>query len=70
MKDYKGFAISSFVLSLVAILVAAIICGPLAIIFGAIARQSKDKGIKGLATAGMAIGIVDTVIMIICYASL
>ncbi len=62
----KGFAITSLVCSLVGVLACmGIILGPLAIIFGGLAlrnanRQPQVYGGKGLATAGLIVGIVVT----------
>ncbi|MBQ7798362.1 MAG: DUF4190 domain-containing protein [Clostridia bacterium] len=68
---YSGKAIVSFVLSLVGIFVAAIICGSLGIIFSAIAIQEINnqktlKG-KGLAIAGLVISIIDVVLVALYY---
>jgi lipopolysaccharide export LptBFGC system permease protein LptF len=52
----SGWAIAGFVLSLVGLLIAPLLCGILAIIFGAIALKSSRRG---LALAAIIIGIVD-----------
>ncbi len=58
----KGFAIASLVLGIVSFFCFAIIAGPLAIIFGAIAR---NKGQGGMATAGLICGIIGLVVYIV-----
>ena len=62
-------AIAGFVLSLVGIFVAAIICGTLGLIFSAIGMKETSsnnavKG-KGLAITGLVISIIDVVIVLI-----
>ena len=58
----KGFAITSMVLGLVGLFVAALPCGILAIVFAAISRK-KIK--SGMATAGLVLGIIDLVTWLI-----
>ena len=58
MEEKKGMSITSMVLGLVGLLVAALPCGILAIIFAALGRK---KGGKGFATAGLVLGIIDVV---------
>lgn len=63
VQDYQGMAIAAFVVSLVGIGCVGIILGPIAIVLAAVAmnnmkRSGNFKG-KGLATAGLVIGIVD-----------
>jgi PBP1b-binding outer membrane lipoprotein LpoB len=60
-----AFSIASFVLGIVGLFVGAVICGTLAVIFGAIGLK---KGMKGLAIAGIVIGVVDIVLGIIILA--
>lgn len=70
-KKTSGAAITSFVLSLVGILVAAIICGTLGIIFASKAfKEIKEKGLggKGLAVAGLVISICDIAIVLLSFA--
>ena len=62
-KKYSGKAIAGFVLSLVGLLIAAIPCGILGLVFSSISfkeTESEKKG-KGLAIAGLVISIVDIV---------
>jgi len=54
----KGFSIASLVLGLVGIIVAAIPCGILAIIFGI---SGMKKAGRGMAIAGLVLGIIDVV---------
>jgi len=61
IKDAKqkkggGFGIASIVLSLVGVFVAPFIFGPLAIIFGSIGMTNRK--LEGLAIAGLIIGII------------
>ena len=66
-SKYCGKAIAAFVLSLVGILIAGIICGILGIIFASIAlyeiNQKPYLQGKGLAIAGLIISILDCVLM-------
>ncbi len=63
-----GFSISAFVLGVVGLIVAGIICGILAIIFGVIGL-GKGK-LKGLAIAGLILGIIDLIGALIVISSL
>jgi len=58
--DGGGMGIASFVLSLVGLFVAAVICGTLAVIFGVIGMK-PGKAHHGLAVAGFIIGVIDVV---------
>lgn len=65
----SGFAIASFVCSIGGILIAGIILGTLGICFSITAKEriktfSNEKG-EGLATAGLIIGIIDIVFVVI-----
>ena len=68
-----GMAIASFILSIAGFFIAGLILGTLSIIFGAIglARTSggKKKGL-GLAIAGLVIGILDVLLVLIVLSSL
>jgi hypothetical protein len=57
-KERQGFAITSFVLALVGLLVFGLPLGILAIIFGALSFE------RGLGKAGMFIGIFDVVMVL------
>ena len=66
-KKYSGKAIAGFVLSLVGLLIAAIPCGILGLVFSSISfkeTESEKKG-KGLAIAGFVISIVNIVVGIL-----
>lgn len=69
VRRTSGLAVTSFVLSLVGLFLFAGLLGPLAIIFGAISLSSISQdpriGGKGLAIAGLVIGIVETVICLV-----
>lgn len=56
VEEKKGLSIASMVLGLVGLVLFAIPCGILAIIF---ALVGKKKGGKGFATAGLVLGIID-----------
>ena len=62
-KKFSGKAIASFVVSLVGIFIAAIVCGIIGLVLSRVATQDINtkgnlKG-KGLAVAGMVISIID-----------
>lgn len=66
-KKGGGFGIVSFVSSIVGLIVAAVIFGPLAIVFGFLGIDKKNKG---LAIAGLIIGVIDLMVGIIIMATL
>lgn len=57
-EEKKGMSIASMVLGIVGLLLFALPCGILAIIFSIL---GKKKGGKGFAIAGLVLGIIDTV---------
>ena len=63
VQDHQGMAVAAFVVSLVGLACAGIVLGPVAIVLASIALNNmKRTGItrgKGLAVAGLVIGIVD-----------
>ena len=69
-EEQTGFSITGFILSIASIIlvfinpIVSIICSILAIVFGAVGRQ---KGAKGLGTAGMVIGIIMTVLLVLLF---
>ena len=67
-KKYSGKSITGFVLSLVGILIAAIPCGIIGLVFSALGMKDIEtheyKG-KGLAISGLVISIIDIVLGII-----
>lgn len=65
VQESKGQSIASMVLGLVGLLIFALPCGILAIIFSAL---GKKKGGKGFATAGLVLGIIDVVFGLIAIA--
>ena len=70
-RKYSGKAITGFVLSLVGMVFAGLICGVLGTIFSSISLveiPKKQFNGKGLAIAGLVVSIVDIVLMIIFYA--
>ena len=72
-KKYSGKAIAAFVLSLVGIFFAGLICGVIGIVLGAIAinETSKNPMLKGfgISVAGLIISIADCVLMIVSLAT-
>ncbi|CAL9349176.1 DUF4190 domain-containing protein [Streptomyces griseomycini] len=65
----NGLAIASLCCGVVGLFVLNIVLGPLAIIFGAIARrQAAVKNGAGMAKAGIILGIVDVVLWLVLLA--
>jgi hypothetical protein len=70
--ESNGMAVAGFVLSLVGLIILAIPMGILAIIFSSIglnAALNKGKRGKGLAIAGLIIGIIDLLVGLIVLAT-
>ena len=59
----KTYGILSLIFAIIGFFFAGIILGPIAIILGVMGRKRDDS--KGLATAGLIIGIIVTVLSII-----
>ncbi len=63
-KKQNNFALVSFILSLVGLIIAGLPCGIVAVVLGIISLvkfdATKEKG-KGFGIAGLAIGIFDAV---------
>lgn len=55
-NDNIGMSVASLVLGIVGLIIFAVPCGVLAIIFAVLA---KKKGKNGMATAGLVLGIID-----------
>jgi Domain of unknown function (DUF4190) len=66
----NGLAIASLICSIIGFFVMQIILGPLGIIFGAIAlgRANRGAGGRGMAMAGLIIGVVDVLLFVIVLA--
>lgn len=66
----KGLSIASMVLGIVGIILSCtgvgIICGLLALIFGGIALNKK-QGIKGMAIAGIVLGIITLALWVLLF---
>lgn len=64
VKKQNSMALTSFIISLVGLIIAAIPCGIVALITGIVGltkfNQETEKG-KGLAIAGVVIGIIDII---------
>ena len=58
VEEEKGLSIASMVLGIVGLIIFALPCGILAVIFSIL---GKKKGGKGFATAGLILGIIDVV---------
>lgn len=67
----NGLAIAGMVCGIVGLLVANIILGPLAIIFGGIGLSRANRGApnKGMAIAGIVLGIIDILVIVIVLAA-
>ena len=67
-RKQNSMALTSFILSLVGLIVAGLPCGIVAIIIGIIGLvkfdATKEKG-KGFAIAGLIVGVIDVVAVII-----
>ena len=66
-KKSGAFGIVSFVCSIVGLLIAGVIFGPLAIVFGIIGMINRK--LKGLAIAGLVIGVIDLIVGILLVAA-
>ena len=69
-KKVNGLAVAGFVISLVGMFCFGIVCGILSVIFCAIALKqipAKNQGGKGLAVAGLIIGILDLALLVVSY---
>ncbi len=72
-KRTNGFAITALVLGLIGLLILGPLMGILAIIFGAVGMgfANKNGGVgKGLAVAGLVLGICDILVFIVLIAVL
>jgi len=67
-KKGGEFGIASFVAAILGLFVGAIILGPLAFVFGIIGTINRK--LKGLAIAGLIIGFIDTVLILIVLGTL
>lgn len=68
-----GFAITSLVTGIVGLLIVPIVLGPAAIIFGGLsmskAREQGVSAVSGMAVAGLILGIIVVVLMVIRLAT-
>ncbi|MFG2130944.1 DUF4190 domain-containing protein [Streptomyces sp. NPDC048751] len=65
----NGMAIASLVCGIVGLFLLNIVLGPLAIVFGAVARrQAAGRNGGGMAKAGIILGIVDVVLWLVLLA--
>lgn len=67
-RKQNSMALTSFILALVGLIVAGLPCGIVAVITGIIGLvkfdSTKEKG-KGFAIAGLIVGVIDVVVVII-----
>ena len=70
-ESFRGQAQTAMILSLVGILCIRIICGPLAIVFASLAlsgmKRSGNEDGKGMAKAGLIIGIIDVALSLLSF---
>ena len=66
-RGSNGMAIAGMVCGIVGLVLAQIILGPLALIFGGIGLQRAKRGAsgQGMAIAGIVLGVIDLVLGII-----
>ncbi|MEU2286684.1 DUF4190 domain-containing protein [Streptomyces sp. NPDC013178] len=65
----NGLAIASLCCGIVGLFILNIVLGPLAIIFGAVARrQTAVRNGAGMAKAGIILGVVDVVLWLVLLA--
>lgn len=65
----NGLAIASLCCGIVGLFILNIVLGPLAIVFGAVARrQAAVKSGAGMAKAGLILGVVDVVLWLVLFA--
>ena len=67
----NGLALASVLCGIAGLFVLEFILGPLAIIFGgvALARANRGAGRRGMALAGLILGIIDVVLIFVLLAS-
>lgn len=72
-KKVNGLAVTSFVCSMVGIIVAGLIMGILSICFGAVglsrSKYFPEETGKGFAITGIVVGIIEVIVMIIYIAT-
>lgn len=67
-KPVNGLAVASMVIGIVGLFIFPIVLGPLAIILAACAlRTGNEKSGRGMAIAGLVLGIIATVIAVIAF---
>ncbi|MER6786949.1 DUF4190 domain-containing protein [Streptomyces sp. NPDC000658] len=65
----NGFAVASLCCGIVGLFLLNIVLGPLAIVFGVVARrQASVRNGAGMAKAGIVLGIVDVVLWLVLLA--
>ncbi|MEU1351175.1 DUF4190 domain-containing protein [Streptomyces sp. NPDC005775] len=62
----NGFAVASLICGIIGLLFFGIILGPVAIVLGVVAlRQVSAKGGNGMAKAGVVLGVIDLVLVVV-----
>lgn len=71
-RQSNGLAIASLVCGIIGCLFFGIILGPLAVIFGAVGLSRANRGAsgKGMAIAGLILGVIATVVAIVLIAAI
>jgi uncharacterized protein DUF4190 len=69
--SYNGMAIASLVCGIIGLFFLGFIFGPLALILGGVAlyQASRGMGRRGLAWAGLILGVIDVVLLIVVLVS-
>jgi uncharacterized membrane protein YkgB len=66
-SESAGFGIAALILGITGLVILGIVCGILAIVFGIIGMKRR---LKGLAIAGLTLGIIDVVGVLLFLASM
>ena len=73
-KTFNNYALASFILSLVGLLVAGIPCGIAAFVTGILGlvkfNPEKEKNNKWMAIIGIIVGVIDIILVIVMLPSL
>jgi hypothetical protein len=67
----NGVAVAAMVCGIVGVFIFNVVLGPLAVIFGGVGLRNANRGAgrRGAATAGLVLGIVDIVLLIVVIAA-
>ncbi|MEU9200899.1 DUF4190 domain-containing protein [Streptomyces sp. NPDC048332] len=62
----NGFAVASLICGIIGLLFFGVVLGPVAIVLGAVGlRQLSAKGGTGMAKAGLVLGVIDLLIVVV-----